>query len=312
MRIKVEGLYVSKESGVVKQPVDELIVDEFGALNDAHRGSWHRQISILSQESADRFNREQGTDFSYNLFAANMVVSGLDISKVALFDKIRINDLLLEITQIGKKPHAYNSPVYEKTGTNIMFTEGLFCRVLSPGDVEAGYIGEIISIPFTLSVITLSDRASQGVYEDLSGPAIEAALTSHFDATRFVVEIERQLLPDNREMLKRALLKDIEDKVYAVFTTGGTGIGPRDITPDVVIALANEYGGKAIPGVMEMIRVKYGATIPSALLSRSVAFLIGQTVIFTLPGSVKAVADYMTEILPLLEHAVMMVEGVGH
>jgi len=308
MRIKVKGLYISEQSGTVKQPVEELEIDDLGAVGDAHRGNWHRQISILSQESADRFNKEQSTNFTYNLFAANIVVSGLDASKIALFDKIRINDLLLEVTQIGKKPHAYNSPVYEKTGTNIMFTEGLFCRVLSPGDIEVGYIGEVISTPFTLSVITLSDRASQGVYEDLSGPAIETALKTHFEESRFVPLIERQLLPDNREMLKRALLKEIEEQVYAVFTTGGTGLGPRDITPDVV----RELGGKEIPGVMEMIRVKYGETIPSALLSRSVAVLVDQTLIFTLPGSVKAVSDYMKEILPILEHAVMMVEGVGH
>ncbi len=308
MRIVVEQLCVSEQRGDVKYPVGRVEVDELGIVGDAHRGPWHRQISLLAKESADGFNRTHGTDFDYHLFAANMVLSGLQPEKLALFDKIRINDVLLEVTQIGKKPHPYNSPVYRQTGTNVLFDAGVFCRVLTAGVVENGYIGEVLSTPFAASIITLSDRASSGIYEDKSGPAIERSLQEYFDERRFVLSLEREVLPDDREMLRVALKKRIEAGVYAVFTTGGTGLGPRDITPDVV----RELNGKEIPGVMEMIRTKYGQRIPSALLSRSVAVLVDRTIIFTLPGSVQAVEEYMSEIIPLLEHAVVMVRGVGH
>ena len=91
-----------------------------------------------------------------------------------------------------------------------------------------------------------------------------------------------------------------------LFTTGGTGIGPRDITPDVVIPLLD----REIPGIMEFIRVKHGERLPSALLSRSVAGTIGEMLIYTLPGSVKAVREYTEEILRTLPHSLHMIKGI--
>ena len=91
-----------------------------------------------------------------------------------------------------------------------------------------------------------------------------------------------------------------------IVTTGGTGIGPRDITPDVVAPMLT----RVIPGIMEAIRVKYGATIPSALLSRGVAGLIGSTLVYTLPGSVKAVNEYLDELFRTLNHSLLMIMGI--
>jgi len=92
-------------------------------------------------------------------------------------------------------------------------------------------------------------------------------------------------------------------------TTGGTGIGKRDITPDVV----RRYFDKEIPGIMEHIRTKYGTEKPNALLSRSVAGVIGNMLAFTLPGSPKAINEYCTEIFRILNHAYLMLYGIdGH
>jgi molybdenum cofactor synthesis domain-containing protein len=91
-----------------------------------------------------------------------------------------------------------------------------------------------------------------------------------------------------------------------IFTSGGTGIGPRDVTPETIRAVLD----REIPGVMEYIRVKYGRTKPSALLSRSVAGVIGSTLVYALPGSVRAVREYLAEILRSLEHAVLTVRGI--
>ncbi len=91
-----------------------------------------------------------------------------------------------------------------------------------------------------------------------------------------------------------------------IFTTGGTGIGPRDITVDVI----KPFITKEIPGIMELIRVKYGLNKPNAVLSRGVAGLAGNALIFTLPGSVKAVKEYMNEIRTLLCHTVLMQYGI--
>ena len=83
-----------------------------------------------------------------------------------------------------------------------------------------------------------------------------------------------------------------------IITTGGTGIGPRDITVETVTPMLT----KEIPGIMEYIRIRYGTEKPNALLSRGVAGIIGKSLIYTLPGSVRAVEEYMTEILKTLKH----------
>ena len=91
-----------------------------------------------------------------------------------------------------------------------------------------------------------------------------------------------------------------------IFTTGGTGIGPRDFTPEVVKTVMD----KEIPGIMELIRIKYGQEKPNALLSRGVAGVMGNSLIYSLPGSVKAVNEYMSEITKTLQHLIFMLFGL--
>ncbi|HEY5653312.1 MAG TPA: MogA/MoaB family molybdenum cofactor biosynthesis protein [Pontiella sp.] len=148
-------------------------------------------------------------------------------------------------------------------------------------------------------IITLSDRAVLGKYEDLSGPEIESLLKESFPEAN----VERILIGDEENALQEQINR--ASKFDIIITTGGTGIGPRDITPDVV----NPMLDREIPGIMEFIRTKHGERLPSALLSRSTAGTIGTTLIYTLPGSVKAVREYMHEILRSLEHALKMVNG---
>jgi molybdopterin adenylyltransferase len=164
-----------------------------------------------------------------------------------------------------------------------------------------------MKLPETLNilVLTLSDRASIGEYEDRSGPAIASLLEECLRASRFRYTIEREIIPDDATRLKR-ILSAGSSTYHIIFTTGGTGIGPRDITVDVVSSMLE----KEIPGIMELIRVKYGMEKPNALLSRSVTGIIGKSLIFTLPGSVKAVHEYMTEICKTLDHMIHMQYGV--
>lgn len=160
--------------------------------------------------------------------------------------------------------------------------------------------------PIKIRVITLSDRASQGEYEDLSGPEISRLVTEFFHQLNEAIEIKNILIPDDPVQLSM-LIQDSENKgIQVVLTTGGTGIGPKDFTPDVVRELLD----KEIPGIMEMIRVKYGQMKPNALLSRSIAGLRGKMLIYSLPGSVKAVREYCQEILPTIQHSLKMIYSV--
>ena len=158
---------------------------------------------------------------------------------------------------------------------------------------------------FKALVITLSDRAHSGEYEDLSGPTVKTMLDEYFKSIGWELDSEIELLPDDVAIL-RQLINESSQTYNIIITTGGTGIGPRDFTVDTVKDLLDFE----IPGIMELIRVKYGMEKPNALLSRGVAGIKGKSIIYTLPGSVKAVKEYMTEILKTLQHAIYMQYGV--
>jgi len=158
---------------------------------------------------------------------------------------------------------------------------------------------------YKILVITLSDRAYRGEYEDKSGPRIREMAEEFFIKLNASCSVSNTLIPDDPEMLREKILSSTVDHDI-IFTTGGTGIGPRDITPETIKPMLT----RELPGVMEFIRMKYGAELPGALISRSIAGLIGRCLIYTLPGSVKAVNEYMNEILRTMEHTLMMLHGI--
>lgn len=158
---------------------------------------------------------------------------------------------------------------------------------------------------FEILIITLSDRAFRGEYEDLSGPKVTERITEFFTSSGWSFNVNATLIPDESSILKD-LLNEAGNIYNIIFTTGGTGIGPRDITVETVTPLLN----KQIPGVMEFIRIRYGTEKPAALLSRGVAGITGKSLIYTLPGSVKAVEEYMTEIVKTLKHTIFMQYGI--
>ena len=158
---------------------------------------------------------------------------------------------------------------------------------------------------FKVLIVTLSDRAADGRYQDLSGPKVKDMMVAYFNDTGWSLETKTEIIPDDKSKL-RHLLNKYSQTYNIIITTGGTGIGPRDITVDVVNALIDSE----IPGIMDYIRIKYGMQKPNALLSRSVAGIMGKCLIYTLPGSVKAVSEYMTEILKTLQHTIYMQYGI--
>jgi molybdopterin adenylyltransferase len=154
-------------------------------------------------------------------------------------------------------------------------------------------------------VITLSDRAFRGEYEDRSGPRIRNLLADYFSSINWDATIDQLIIPDDAPILKDKLV-EAGRRYNIVITTGGTGIGSRDITVETVKPLLE----KEIPGIMEYIRVRYGTEKPNALLSRGVAGLMGKSLVYTLPGSVRAVEEYMTEIVKTLKHLIYMQYGI--
>jgi MOSC domain-containing protein YiiM len=134
----VESICISARKGVVKTPVEEAYLRAgHGLLGDAHAGTWHRQVSLLPQESIERV-RAQLPELADGAFAENLVTAGLDLATVAVGDRIALDGgALLEVTQIGKKCH-HGCVIREVTGDCIMPREGIFCRVLVGGPVRRG------------------------------------------------------------------------------------------------------------------------------------------------------------------------------
>jgi molybdopterin adenylyltransferase len=303
--MKIISVNISEKKGTVKKPVPVVVLHAEGVKGDAHAGKWHRQVSLLGIESFRKFEQLAGRELALGEFAENLTTEGLILHHCKPFDLITIGGVVLEVTQIGKKCHGDSCAIYREVGNCVMPKEGIFCRVLAGGEVRAGDLFEYHPKTVKALIITLSDRASSGEYPDRSGPAIIERVHHLFAAQGWPVEIDHRIVPDEATLLRQIIMQEAE-KFDIVITTGGTGLGPRDITVDTITPLIH----KEIPGIMEMIRMKYGAANPNALISRSIAGMIGNTMVFALPGSVKAVNEYMEEIEKIVIHLMFMVSGI--
>lgn len=155
----------------------------------------------------------------------------------------------------------------------------------------------------TVAVVTLSDRAAAGVYEDRSGALLEDALQA------MGAQVRRRLLADGVEPLAQALREEAALGTALVLCTGGTGFGPRDLAPEALASVAT----RAVPGLPELLRSASSAHTPLAWLSRSAGALVGDgTLVLLLPGSPKAVAQGIGILGPLLPHALAMMRGLPH
>lgn len=156
----------------------------------------------------------------------------------------------------------------------------------------------------TSSVITLSDRASQGIYEDTSGKYLCSKLKSvQSDMLSY------QIVPDEPEIIKKTIFAIINMfHPDIIFTTGGTGIGKKDFTPDVI----SEIADRVYPGIGEMLRLYGSQFTQNSWLSRSLAAVVGETVLICFPGSEKAVKEGFQCVQPLLKHMISILRGGHH
>jgi molybdenum cofactor synthesis domain-containing protein len=178
--------------------------------------------------------------------------------------------------------------------------EGIFTEVLLGGKIKVGDALEVRH-SYRFGVITASDKGSRGEREDLSAPAIVEILKPFGDVTDCVI------VPDDRATLAK-MMRDMAGKgLDAVFTTGGTGMSPRDVTPEATLDIID----RQVPGIAEAIRRETAAATAKAMLSRGVAGISGSTLIINLPGSPKAVTECLAVLTPVLDHALETVSGRG-
>ena len=149
--------------------------------------------------------------------------------------------------------------------------------------------------------MTASDKGSKGEREDKSGPAIRELI----EPAGYHVRSERILADDEESLYQELVRLADEEQVDVIFTTGGTGLSPRDNTPEATLRAAT----KNVPGIAEAIRAYSLKITPRAMLSRAVSVMRGKTLIINLPGSPKAVKESLEYILPTLEHGLEIMRG---
>lgn len=161
---------------------------------------------------------------------------------------------------------------------------------------------EVLKSPYACAIITLSDKGAQGLREDRTGPAISDMLLARFPD----MPISRYLLEDEMASLK-ALLVDLAlvQKISLIVTNGGTGVGPRDITPQVTLQVIDYE----LPGFSAVMNAASFNKTPNAIISRSVCGVLGRSLIINVPGSLKGATENLAVILPALAHALDKLNG---
>lgn len=153
---------------------------------------------------------------------------------------------------------------------------------------------------FNIGIITASDKGAKGEREDISGKTIAAMLSGLGYIKHYVI------VPDELEALSREMVEMADNlEVDLILTTGGTGLGPRDVTPEATLAVVD----RQVPGIAEAMRAKSLEKTNRAMLSRAVAGTRGRTLIINLPGSPKGVQECLEVVLPALEHGLAILKG---
>jgi molybdopterin adenylyltransferase len=299
---------VSTRKGTPKQPVERAELREGqGIVGDAHAGDWHRQLSLLDEADIDGM-RAKGLELPPGAFGENLVVRGLDLAALGVGTVLEVGNVELAFTQIGKVCHA-RCAIYAASGDCIMPRMGVFAEVRRGGVVAPGAPVRVLeAVPRAMpqaAVLTVSDRCAAGELRDTAGPAVAEALQA-----RVRVHLAwAGVVPDDAEAIGLRL-KDLAGRgIHLVLTVGGTGLSPRDVTPEATRAVIE----REVPGLAEAMRAASAGITPNAWLSRGVAGLLGGTLIVNLPGSRKAALENLEAILPALPHAVTMLAGdAGH
>ena len=156
--------------------------------------------------------------------------------------------------------------------------------------------------PVTFGVLTASDRASSGEYEDLSVPAISTFISL---AISNPFTIERRVVPDELDVIEATLIELCEVGCSVIITTGGTGPAPRDVTPDATEAVCEHI----LPGFGEQMRAISLRHVPTAVLSRQTAGIRGRSLILNLPGSPRSIREIIDEIWPAVPYCVDLIGG---
>lgn len=294
---KVVSINISEKKGEVKIPIHQgEFIKDFGLKEDSHAGKWHRQVSLLAQESIDLMKSKGIIELNNGDFAENITTQGITLHKLPVGTILKIGEVVLKVSQIGKECH-YGCNIMQKVGSCIMPTQGIFATVEQGGVIKDG--DDIkIDIPkeniFTYAIIIVSDKGSRGERQD----GCKEKIVNILDKQMVYEMVDYVIVPDEIDEIKSAIQKNINAKTSLILTSGGTGFAKRDVTPEATEQLIE----RRTDGISEYIRAKSLEKTNRAILSRAVSGIADESLIINLPGSPIAVEESLNFIIEPLKH----------
>ena len=297
---EIIAVCVSAERGERKKDVGEgLLIKDRGLEGDGHAGFAHRQVTLLAIESIEKM-RAKGLEVGPGDFAENLTTRDIDLVHLPIGTRLQAGpEAILRVTQIGKECHD-RCAIYAQAGDCVMPREGIFTEVLKGGMIRSDDSLQVRP-NYSFATVTVSDKGAAGERADRSGPLLGELLLPWGDIVRSMI------VPDEHTALAAELRCMVEEGIDAIFTSGGTGLSPRDITPEATLEVVE----RLVPGIAEAMRRESFSATPRAMLSRAVAGISGQTLIVNLPGSPKAVRECFAVLEPVLDHALETLTGRG-
>lgn len=299
---KVVSVNISEKKGTVKTPIEKgILLKNKGLMGDSHADGTHRQLSLLAVEDIAEAGVKSPVDLEPGVFAENITTEGICLYTLPVGAKFFVGPSLLEVTQIGKECHT-KCEIRKKTGSCVMPTRGIFCRILTGGAVKKGMSIFSADAKPRIFILIISDKAYSGERADGCEKVIRETLNGCGEVTGSAV------LPDEREEIS-ALMREISESYSAdiIFTCGGTGLSPRDVTPEATLDVIE----REVPGITEAMRRESFKITPHAMVSRARAGIAEKTLIINLPGSPKAAKECLEVFLPALSHSVAVLRGTA-
>ena len=281
--MRVVKLYKKiSEKGIVEE-VSVLSLHKEDIINDYLTKLFWGSVPVLVQ------NKYLKEDIS-NL-TASIILENDQMQEFHLLDTLENENIKLEVVQTAENSKMGDGGTFSNGLHNFLPRNGIFIRVVKEGKIDVDDELKLVSKIFKVKIITLSDLNKENITKE---------------GWNRKVSFSRILIPDSEDELRTHFQHSVYEKFDIIITTGGTGIGSKDITPETIRPLLD----KEMNGIMDFIRMKYGAKFPNALTSRGIAGVAGKSLVYCLPGSQKAVKEYMAEIIPTLKHSLYMINDV--
>lgn len=278
-----------------------------GLVGDAHAGPWHRQISLLHVTDIEEMRSKGLPNLKFGAFAENLVLDESQFGDIGVGSRLRLGrEAEIVITQIGKECHT-GCAIRQATGDCIMPTRGLFAKVVRGGEIAEGDSVEVLRHvrrgAILVAILTSSDRCSRGETLDTSGPALAELVSTKLNAE----VVATACLPDDRNLLAEKMREwaTITPRPDLILTTGGTGLAPRDVTPEATLDVIERRHA----GLMELARLRCLPKTPRTFLSRGEAGTLGRSLIINLPGSRRGSTETLEALLDVLPHALATLRG---